>query len=385
MIACGPGGGSGDDAGVLGIVVTCPTEPIAADEAAIEFEAVGGKPDYQFTCTLDGEVVPCSSGSVFEGITVGEHRLVVSVTDHVGLDAGTFVDTATSRACEFEVDSVGPRVIAQFQTMSAGAIPASGTVVFAVSGNSAGIRYDCVVDGTETIGCTSPIAYGPLANGATVDVRVVANDLATGAVGPEAHIVGTVDTVGPTLTVTAPTENAVVGVLSAIPFRFESNGESMTCDVNGTSFSCSAGFDDDIGSLITTGGAHTITIHAVDAIGNETVSAVHIAVDATGPSPVAFTQTPSNAVCAASTSGTRFVIAGTDAAPYAATAVTFRCQVDGNVMPCTQLTSTTAALEWSALAAGTHNVRVVAVDRFGNEGPVQGDLSIGLVTTFMCQ
>lgn len=385
LIACGPGGGSGEDAGILGIVVMCPTDPIPADEAEIFFEAVGGRPDYSFSCTLDGESVPCVSGAGFPSITVGEHTLVVSVTDHVGMDAGSFVATATSRPCEFEVDSTGPRVVAQFQAMSAGAIPASGTVVFAVSGSSAGIRYDCNVNGVETVGCTSPVAYGPLTNGATYDFRVVANDLVTGAVGPEAHLVGTVDTVGPTLSITSPADNAVVGVNSAIPFRFESNGDSMTCDDNGTSFACSAGLDDDLGPLITTGGAHTITITSVDALGNPTTSVIHLAVDATGPSPVTFTRTPSASVCPSSDTNSRILIAGTDAAPYAATALTFRCQVDGNVFPCVQLTSTTAALEWSGLATGTRNIRVVAIDRFGNEGPVQADQSIGIVTTIDVQ
>lgn len=392
LSACGSNGSDDPDPGTLTLTVTCPGAGGAAvpsDDVTVAFFASGGAPaldagtGYTFTCALDGDDRPCGTGYRFEDVASGSHTITVTVTDAVaGSGADASAAMSVSRTCEIDVIAVGPAVIAQLVPSDDGAIPASGQIEFAARGGSANVRFDCTVNGVMTTDCHSPLAWTGLANGATLDVTIVATNELTNGIGPATHLVGTVDLTGPTLDIVAPTASTVVGMTNPNMARFESDGETIECDVDGNSFNCAAGVDEDIGSIDGGDGAHTLTVVARDALGNATTRTVTFHVDGKGPAPVTFVRTPGVAdVCPASTGSTEILLQAFDAAPFAATAVTFRCYIDGIESTCASTSANTATLPWTGLATGTRNIRVVAIDRFGNQGPVNMDQSIGITTT----
>jgi len=383
--ACDGGGGDSpaSDSGVLGVTLQCPTVAQPAYATVMSFAATGGTPSYRFTCSLDGNPVACTSGAALPPLHVGEHTFLVTVTDSsTSADAAASDMSATSAPCTFDVSAVGPTVIGELVPSHAGAIRASGEVRFGVSGNLPHLRFDCTVNGTTTMGCTSPIMWNGLTNGATLNVSIVAIDLDTNGVSAPLQLSGMVDLDGPSLTILQPTEGFLYGVLEAIPVDFDSDGEAAMCDVDGTSFDCSAAVAEDIGSLANGDGSHTVTVVSTDALDNATTKIVSFSVDAKGPDVLTVTA-PGGSVCPASTDANELAISGSDAAPYQATTLSFVCFIDGVEVGCASTSGTTASLGWSGLTDGSHTMRVVAYDRFSNAGPTNPDHSVGTTATIM--
>jgi len=381
--ACDGGGGDSpaSDSGVLGVTLQCPTVAQPAYATVMSFEATGGTPSYRFTCSLDGNPVACTSGGVLPPLHVGEHTFLVTVTDSsTNADAAVSDMSATSAPCTFDVSAVGPTVVGELVSSHAGAIRASGEVHFGVSGNLPHLRFDCTVNGTTTTGCTSPIMWNGLTNGATLNVSIVAIDLDTGGMSAPLQLSGMVDLEGPSLTIQQPTEGFLFGVLDAIPVDFDSDGEAAMCDVDGTNFDCSAAVAEDIGSLANGDGSHTVTVVSSDALENTTTKTVSFSVDAKGPDVLTVTA-PSGSVCPTSTA--ELPISASDAAPYQATTLSFVCFIDGVQVACASTSGTTLSLGWSGLTEASHTVRVVAYDRFSNPGPTNPDDSVGTTATIM--
>jgi len=221
-----------------------------------------------FTCSLDGAVFSaCGSPQSYSGLANGSHTLQVRATDAAGnIDA-----TPASRI--WTIDTLAPDT-----TITAGP---SGSVTstsasFSFTATETGSAFACSLDNAAFSACSSPQNYTSLSNGShTFQVR------ATDAVGntdaTPASRTWVIDTIAPTVSITAPTNNASVtgqvtinvsasDNIGVTTVRFYIDGQLFDTDTT-------APFSTTWNTNKVTKTLHTIYVVAVDAAGNTTQSA----------------------------------------------------------------------------------------------------------------
>ena len=296
-----------------------------------------------FLCTLDGgSDFPCEAPLRLNGLGEGVHVFTVTLVDLVG-------NRGEPARIEWRVDTQAPTV--QIESSSPDASPSSSLtreVTFSADESSS---FECSLDGSTFAACESPLAMSALGDG-WHNLQIRATD-AAGNLGNAASTAWETDTIAPTLSLG-----------SVLPAEGRTNAESFQVDMTASepvSFFCS--FDggaeeacaSPVRSNFASDGQHSVAIHAVDLAGlKSAVSTVTWNVDRTAPE-IAF---ESIAPSAAGLVSTTFI----EATVSSPEETTLQASLDsGAFAPVTG-----SVVRFSALAEGSHTLRVKGTDAFGN-------------------
>ncbi|MCX5742545.1 MAG: Ig-like domain-containing protein, partial [Proteobacteria bacterium] len=183
----------------------------------------------------------------------GSHTITVKGTD-------TATNTATGTTT-FVVDATAPVVTINTQPAANTKIN-TPTVTFTVTGTLN--TPQCKVDAGGNVPCVSPFTASTVADGAHT-ITVSATD-AAGNTGTATTTSFTVDTVAPTVAITAGPDNGFPITDTTPTYTFTATGATgTTCKVDaGAATSCTSPFT----SAALAAGAHTVVITATDAAGN---------------------------------------------------------------------------------------------------------------------
>lgn len=275
------------------------------------------------------------------GLVDGTYYWSAQAQDSLGLPS------AWTSARTFEIDNVAPTSVFDSTPLSnSGA--ASGSITFHASEAVTG--FQCHVDAAAFAACTSPYAYGPLADGAhTFYVKATA-DLA-GNAGTASSYGWTIDTLPPDTSITGQPSSLSNTASPSFSFSATQAGSSFECNLDGAGFgSCSSpksysGVAD---------GAHTFQVRAIDPAGNvdASPSSYGWTIDATPPDTSIGPSEPAPLTIA---TGATFDFSSNEAGS------TFECKLDGSAFtPCT------TPKAYAALADGSHTFQVRATDTATN-------------------
>ena len=264
-------------------------------------------------------------------------------------DSGGLPSAWTS-ARTFVIDTVAPTSSIDSKP-NANSNAASGSLGFSASEAVTG--FQCHIDGAAWSGCTSPLAYGPLADGAhTFYVRATA-DLA-GNAGTTSSYGWTVDTAAPDTSILSKPSSLSNSASPSFTFSATEPGSTFECKLDGGAFAiCSSpksysGVAD---------GAHTFQVRATDLAGNvdATPDSYAWTIDATPPNT---SIGPSQPALLTIATGATFDFSSNEAGS------TFACSLDGAAF-----TACSTPKSYAALADGSHTFQVRATDTAANVDP----------------
>jgi hypothetical protein len=330
-------GPSSTTAGPAIAFTSVPAAEIAATTVTIGFAA-----DATATaiwCRLDtGAATDCTGTSVsYVALADGAHTVTLWAEDGSGISGASISTT-------FAVDTQAPTV--GWITVPATQI-ATNTASVAVDVDDPAATLWCALDGAAAAVCTNPSSFSGLSDGPhTIEVYGVD---AVGNVGASISTSFTVDTTGPTLTITSAPPATITGHTATVAFTSDDPASTTWCSVDGaTATTCvSPGV---FGGLAD--GAHTIALHGVDGLGNTgpTVS-TSFTVDTTAP-VVTLTSVPSGVVPSKSVS-IGFSVDDPTATTW--------CSIDGGSAAICY-----GPVSFNNLGDGAHTVDIYAVDPAGN-------------------
>ena len=243
------------------MITTSPSNPTNVATAKFEFTGEDGTGSgvASLECQIDsGGFAPCNSGDSFGPLSDGSHTFEVESVDHAG-------NTSSPASATWTVDTTPP-------TVSITGTPPSITGAAAqldFTGSDAGgvASFECQVDDGAFAPCTSPVSLASLSAGSHA-FQVRAIDTA-GNVGSPASIAWTVDTVGPTATITD--QPPTVSTSPSATFSFTGNDgtgsgvASFQCKIDAGAFlPCTSPAT--FGPLVD--GLHTLSLFATDNVGN---------------------------------------------------------------------------------------------------------------------
>lgn len=301
------------------------------------------------TCQLNN-LAPVECLGFFQSYTNladGDYTVKINAEDMRGQKAAEF-------ALSFRVDATLPVVNI---TQSPAAVSGSAVANFAftaVDTLSAVTTVECSVDNAAFTVCASPLALTGLAEGAHT-LRVRATDQAQN-ISAIASANWTINTMAPTLNITAKPNNFSNSVAASFAFNGQANGLAITqfqCSLdNGAFVACAS--PQTYSALAQ--GAHTFAVRGLDI--NGTLSAPLIAqwtVDTVAPAApqIVTTTTAITKLVSASFSFTSNEVA------------TFQCSVDNGAF-----TACSSPRDLINLANGNHSFRVKAVDNATNESAI---------------
>ena len=322
------------------VITVAPSAVETTTTASFTFATAPAESDATFECAVDAAgFAPCTSpASVTRGD--GVHTFRVRATDAVGN-----VDP-TPAEHTWTIDTIGPPLT----LLQAPADPSNVTApVFTFSSSDAAATFQCQIDGVAPFAaCTSPYTAPALADGAHT-FRLRATDAAQNQTA--LSYTWTVDTVPPTVAITAGPSGATSTAAPTFQFTVSADAAVIECALDGGAFApCT--------SPLTTStlaeGAHELVVRAADAAGNVATASRAFTVDTIAPT-VAIVSGPSGVTNLATPTWT---FTTTDAPTV------IECALGAApAVPCTG--SFTPA---AALADGPHTFTVRVADAAGNEG-----------------
>ena len=223
----------------------------------------------------------------------------------------------------------------------------STTATFTFSSNTKGATFQCKLDTASYAGCSSPKSYSGLAEGShTFSVKAVAS----GTVGPAATATWKVDTTPPAVpSITGGPNDPSNSSTATFSFSDTEAGVSFRCAVDGAAaVGCASPYT----RTSLANGAHTFSVAARDAAGNQSGAASstwHI--DTTPPPPPTIDSQQFDSAYAN----------GSIAFSDAEIAAQFKCAVDGGAF-----SSCSSPQSLGPLAAGQHSFAVEALDALAN-------------------
>jgi hypothetical protein len=306
-------------------------------EANISFSA--DEQQATFECSLNGDAfAPCNSPAGYSGLTPGDYTFRVRAVDASGNEDGspaTHSWTVVERP-ETTIDT-GPES------------GASTSASFTFSSSQAGSSFECSLDGGPFLVCSSPHDVAGLVDGDhTLFVR------ARNAQGVEDD---TPDEWDWTVDAAAPQTSIASGPSQSGPtrdaaFTFASNeaGVTFECSLDGGAYEeCESPY----APLALTTGQHTLSVRAVDGVGNvdQTPATYTWNYDGTAPQ----TTIDSGPGAPSPTTSASFGFSADEAG------ASFECSLDGAAF-----TACSSPKQYSGLAVGAHELRVRATDQAGN-------------------
>src|SRR6266508_2301134 len=316
-----------------------PPDPSTSTSASFTFSGESGA---TFFCELDGGgFSACTSPKAYSGLGEGAHSFSVKATDAAGNESAVTTYAWT-------IDTTPPA------TPSIDSHPADPTnstnADFTFSGES-GLSFLCQLGGGGFSACTSPKSYSGLGEGPHT-FQVKARDDA----GNESAVSSfnwTIDTAPPSApTIDTHPFDPSNSTSPSFGFSGES-GASFSCRLDGGGFSaCTSpkGYSG-LGE-----GAHSFSVKATDAAGNESsVTTYAWSIDTTPPAAPSIDSHPTDP---SFSSDADFTFSGESGA-------TLFCRLDGS-----GFSACTSPKGYSGLGDGTHSFEVKAVDTAGNESGV---------------
>lgn len=304
-----------------------------------------------FRCSVDSTtLMACNATQMFTALAAGTHTFRAVAVDLAGNEDPTpaeytwMVDTSV-------LDT----------TITSGPGATSGpNVEFRFTSTRPG-TFDCQLAPVETAfsSCSSPKTYTGLperaAPGYTFQVR--ARDTAGNLDETPATQTFMVDATGPTVTITAPTQNATVGTSFTLTFTSEP-GATHTCQLDSLAVisPCSSGR---VFNGLTSATGHTIRVTGTDAFGNSTTVTHSFTVDDQGPT-LTISGAPANGSTVNTTSAalTFQIVPANEPTPFS-----FECRFNS-----TGAFSACTGFNQSGMTEGTQTLEVRARDRFNNVG-----------------
>ncbi|HET6152530.1 MAG TPA: hypothetical protein VFE15_06205 [Marmoricola sp.] len=264
-------------------------------------------------------------------------RLLVSAALVASAGVGTVALAAPSQAADFTVSI----------TDKPDDPSASTSASFGFSSDDPDVTFTCSVDSATPVTCTSPYAVSGLSD-MQHDFDVVGTDGTTMETNDQDYT-WTVDTTGPTLSISSAATGTIATTSATINFTAGADATSVQCALNAGAFAdCDTTASDNFTGL--TEGTNTLRVRAVDALGNKTDKTVTRTVDTMGPS---VTLTGPSGTVASTTADITFTV-GNDA-------TTITCSLD-SATP----TTCTSPQVVDGLDQGPHTFDVTATDAVGN-------------------
>ncbi len=312
--------------------------PPAASTVLPNVSFVFGSPDpaATFECQLDGGAfTACSSPKSYPALADGPHTFVARAKNA----AGTVDPTPATRM--FIVDGTAPAVsiTAKPTDPSNDATPS-----FTFSSTDSTATFECQIDAGAFATCSPAWTAAALADGAhTLHVR--AKD-PVGNQGAAATYTWVIDTVAPTVTITAGPTGTVTTADASFTFTTAGAPVAIDCQLDAGAF---AACISPKAYAAVPDGMHAFHVRVTDAVGNIGMASRMWLVDTMAP-VVTITSGPNNPT-ADSTPTFTFTVTG---------ATTTECGIDGAFAACAT-TFTTATL-----TDGPHTFVVRAADAAGN-------------------
>lgn len=215
-----------------------------------------------FTCELDGAgAVSCTSPWSVNQLAVGNHRLSLTARDAAGNISEVYTHT-------WEV--VGTALVTLTSRDPADGLTKETNAAFEFEGTDA-VRFECALDSAAFVTCVSPMSYSALASGthrfAVRGVNAANNP------GPEVAVDWEVDAQAPVVTILGATPPESVTSSTGISLQFSTEEGAQTfCRLdNQAEAECTS----PVSYANMTDGAHSISVRAVDGVGNSSAPAVY--------------------------------------------------------------------------------------------------------------
>ncbi len=289
-----------------------------------------------FECQLDsGAFAACTSPRPYAALTDGAHTFTVRAKNA----AGTVDPTPATRT--WTVDGTAPTVTITTTPTNPSNDP---TPSFGFTSADATATFECQIDASAFVACSSPFTATTLAEGAhTFGVR---GTDPVGNVGATATYAWVIDLTPPVITITSTPASPTASRTGT--FTFTVSEGSPTCKLDAGAFvACTSG----VSYTSLADGSHMFTVQAADALGNVGMAAYTWTIDGTPP-VVTITGSPPNP--SASHTGT-FTFTVSEGSPT--------CKVDAGAFA-----ACASGISYSSLADGSHTFTVQSVDALGNVG-----------------
>jgi hypothetical protein len=334
-----------------------------------------------FECSIDGpEFAMCASPLIYNNFADGPHSFQVRAQDNVvNLDSSPafFNWTVDTSPPDTSIDSV---VDSNRNALTNGSNTRSNSITFTFSGIDAGNagvkRFECSIDNSDYVTCTSPFGFPNLLSDGSHTFKVRAEDNSGNKDASEEIFTWTVDTTPPPANI----NSAFDGNNDTVSNGSNTTSTSLTFTLSGTDigvgldhFECSldgASFalcNSPVQFQNLSDGSHTLEVRSEDKVGNE------------GPTPTAFiwtvNTTPPNTTINSVTDGNNNVVSNnsntrsnTLTITFSATEVVtnvdhFECSIDQEEF----VTCTSPMTFPNLLNDGSHTFKVRAEDNSGHE------------------
>jgi hypothetical protein len=315
--------------------------PSVDNSVDVSFEFTAGE-TVQFACSVDGGAyASCSSPKPLTGLTDGVHTFAVRATDV----AGNVEESAATHS--WSIDTSSPDTTID-DGPSGSVADADASFAFSSPDAGAGATFECSLDDSAFVACTSPRAFSGLAE-AQHEFEVRVRDGVGNSDPTPARRVWTVDMTGPDTSIVNGPSGATPSTSATFTFSSNEAGVSYECALDTTTYTACATPYQQIGLGQ---GSHTLGIRAVDAAGNRDATPVSRTwtVDTVAPD----TTIVSGPSAMETTAIATFDFGSNDGA------ATFQCALDGaGFAACTDPVSLT-------VADGSHTLQVRARDAAGN-------------------
>jgi hypothetical protein len=329
------------------VVISSPTEdePFSISDVEIVYSADGTGTDIVSTeMRVDGGSWETAGASpvLLESLDDGEHTVELRVTDEAGHEAMDIVNF-TVDAVALQVDITAPEDGELFDTDSV-------TVTWTISDQDATVEVQ--LDGGAWLPATEDsMAFSDLTDGDHT-VVVLATDAAS--VEDSDSVTFTVDTTPPTVSITSPADDAVIGSSSVVVTWTAADAVTTERSVDGGAWTAVTGTSMTVSPLAD--GEHTIEVRVTDIAGHAASDTVTVMIDTAAPS-VEITSPADGA-----SMGTEVTIQVTTSDGTGSGVETVEVRMDDGAWAVVSGDSHT----FSALAVGEHTVDVMATDFAGN-------------------
>ncbi len=345
------------------IVDTIPPEtsivshpPAVSKSTTADFVFGSNESDVTYECSLnDGAYSPCLANQQFVNLSEGQNKVCVRATDRAG-------NTDSTPACyQWTIDVTPPDTII---TSNPPSLTNQTVATFTFDSNESGTTFECSLDNSAFVACTSPRVYSGLSHGVH-NFRVRAVDVAGNTDPTPAEYIWEVDIEAPKSTILTYPPNPSNSANAT--FTFSSNDPNATyeCSLDGLPFSpCTS--PKSYFSLAE--GSHVFRVRAKDTLGNTELNPATYTwdIDLTSPDTAitSFPPDPTN------NPAPSFFFVSSEGGS------TFECSYDfGAYFVCT------SPHIWSNISEGLRYFSVRAKDKAGNIDPTPAQYSFNVDLT----
>jgi hypothetical protein len=305
-------------------------------------------PDATFECSLNGApFAACTSPLDYRDLADGEHEVRVRAIDALG-------SADPTPATHVWLVAVPPETIIDDKPDDP-STSSSPTFLFSGSDNGTApseLAFECQLDDGDWIACTSPHAYGPLADGAH-SFAVRATDAAGNTEASPATHGWTIDTVAPQTTIESAPANPSQSSNASLTFAAD-EAARFECSLDDAAYApCTS----PQAYAALADGPHTFAVRATDAAGNVSSPASYTwSIDTVPRDTTAPETTIASAPAAATTStSASFVFSASESGS------SFECKLDEGAWA-----ACVSPRELSGLEPGAYSFQVRAIDAAGN-------------------